>query len=545
MALIVSGVGALIVLYSIGYMHGADEERRYFAYMSIFLFAMLLLVLAANYVILLAGWGLVGLASYLLIGFEHERPAAVAAAKKAFIMNAVGDATMALAIVLLIWKTGTVDFLESFEALGGLSETVVVLVALGLLGGAVAKSAQIPLHTWLPDAMEGPTPVSALIHAATMVTAGVYLLVRLHPIYEDAASVQDLAAGLGAITLLAAGLIALVQTDIKRVIAYSTMSQIGYMFLGAGITAYDDAVFHLMTHAFFKALLFLGAGVLIHALVGQQDLRQMGGLRQLMPRTYLAMLVGALALAAIPPFGGFFSKDAILASALARGDWWGTTLFVVGIVGAFLTGLYAFRMIFMAFGGEQSPYVREHFHKGHGEGPLSMMFVVAVLTVLATIGGWIEIPGLWHPFSTFLDPVGFGADREHLALVEPSAAQDWFTSLISVLVAGVGIWLAWLLWGVRRRPVPHQAEVERTLQHKLYFDEAYDLVFYRPAAAVGRVWNRWVEGPVISGSLNVLARGTREAGAGVGGIQTGLLRLYVLAVAAGVAILTLVFISAR
>ena len=301
MALIVSGVGALIVLYSIGYMHGADEERRYFAYMSIFLFAMLLLVLAANYVILLAGWGLVGLASYLLIGFEHERPAAVAAAKKAFIMNAVGDATMALAIVLLIWKTGTVDFLESFEALGGLSETVVVLVALGLLGGAVAKSAQIPLHTWLPDAMEGPTPVSALIHAATMVTAGVYLLVRLHPIYEDAASVQDLAAGLGAITLLAAGLIALVQTDIKRVIAYSTMSQIGYMFLGAGITAYDDAVFHLMTHAFFKALLFLGAGVLIHALVGQQDLRQMGGLRQLMPRTYLAMLVGALALAAIPP----------------------------------------------------------------------------------------------------------------------------------------------------------------------------------------------------------------------------------------------------
>jgi NADH-quinone oxidoreductase subunit L len=202
-------------------------------------------------------------------------------------------------------------------------------------------------------------------------------------------------------------------------------------------------------------------------------------------------------------------------------------------------------MIFMAFGGEPSPYVREHFHTGHGEGPLSMTFVVAVLAVLATIGGWIEIAGLWHPFSTFLDPVGYGEDREHLALVEPSVAQDWLTSLISVAVAGVGIWLAWLLWGVRRRPVPHQARVERTLQHKLYFDEAYDLVFYRPAAAIGRAWNRWVEGPVIGGSLNVLARGTREAGAGVGGIQTGLLRLYVLAVAAGVAILTLVFISAR
>jgi NADH-quinone oxidoreductase subunit L len=545
MALIVSGVGALIVLYSIGYMHGADEERRYFAYMSIFLFAMLLLVLAANYVILLAGWGLVGLASYLLIGFEHERPAAIAAAKKAFIMNAFGDATMALAIVLLIWKTGTTDFLQSFEALPGLSETVVVLVALGLLGGAVAKSAQIPLHTWLPDAMEGPTPVSALIHAATMVTAGVYLLVRLHPIYEDAVSIQDLAAGLGALTLLVAGLIALVQTDIKRVIAYSTMSQIGYMFVGAGIAAYSNAMFHLMTHAFFKALLFLGAGVVIHALLGEQDLRKMGGLRELLPRTYLAMLVGALALAAIPPFSGFFSKDAIVASALALGGWWGWTLYVVMLVGAFLTGLYAFRMIFLAFWGEPSPYVREHFHKGHGEGPLSMMTVVTVLALLATFGGLIQISGLWDPFSTYLDPVGFGDDREHLSLVEPSAAQDWGTAAISVALSGIGIFLAWQLWGARRRPVPHQAQAERTLQHKLYFDEAYDLVFYRPAAAVARAWNRWVEGPVISGSLNLVARGTREAGSGVGGIQTGLLRLYVLAVAAGVAILTLVFISAR
>jgi NADH-quinone oxidoreductase subunit L len=393
--------------------------------------------------------------------------------------------------------------------------------------------------------MEGPTPVSALIHAATMVTAGVYLLVRLHPIYEDAVSVQDLAAGLGALTLLVAGLIALVQTDIKRVIAYSTMSQIGYMFVGAGIAAYDNAIFHLMTHAFFKALLFLGAGIVIHALLGEQDMRRMGGLRELLPRTYLAMLVGALALAAIPPFSGFFSKDAIVASALAVGGWWGYTLYVVMLVGAFLTGLYAFRMIFVAFWGEPSPYVREHFHKEHGEGPLSMTFVVAVLAVLATVGGLIQVAGLWHPLSTYLSPVGFGDDREHLALVEPTATQDWVTAAISVVVASIGIFLAWQLWGVRRRPVPHQAEVERTLQHKLYFDEAYDLVFYRPTAAIGRAWNRWVEGPVIAGSLNILARGTREAGAGVGGIQTGLLRLYVLAVAAGVAILTLVFISAR
>ncbi|HSL64037.1 MAG TPA: NADH-quinone oxidoreductase subunit L [Gaiellaceae bacterium] len=545
MMLIVSGVGSLIVGYSIGYMHGADEERRYFAYMSIFVFAMLLLVLSANYVILLAGWGLVGLASYLLIGFEHERPAAVAAAKKAFIMNAVGDATMVLAIFLLVWEAGTVDYLASFERIGGLSDTVVTLVALGMLGGAVAKSAQIPLHTWLPDAMEGPTPVSALIHAATMVTAGVYLLVRLHPVYEEAVAIQDLAAGLGALTLLVAGLIALVQTDIKRVIAYSTMSQIGYMFLGAGIAAYGNAIIHLMTHAVFKALLFLGAGIVIHALLGEQDMRRMGGLRRLLPRTYLAMLIGALALVGIPPLSGFFSKDAILASALADGGAWGYTLFAAGIAGAFLTGLYTFRMIFVAFGGEPSPYVREHFHGGHGEGPFSMTSVVAVLAVLSVVGGWLQIAGVWHPFSDFLDPVGFGADREHLALVEPSVTQDWVTSLLAVGAGGAGIAVAWALYAARRRAVPRQPALERTLQHKLWFDEAYDWAFYRPAAALARGWTRWVEGPVITGSLTAVARGARGAGTGVGSAQTGLLRLYVLALAAGVAILTLVFVSVR
>ncbi len=313
MMLIVSGVGGLIVLYSIGYMDGDPEERRYFAYMSLFVFSMLLLVQAANFLLLLAGWGLVGLASYLLIGFWHQRPEAVAAAKKAFVMNAFGDATMALAFFVLMWQTGTLNFAESFIGADGLSQTAVNLVALGLLGGAVAKSAQIPLHTWLPDAMEGPTPVSALIHAATMVTAGVYLIVRAHPIFELAPSISDLAAGLGAITLLVAGLVALVQTDIKRVIAYSTMSQIGYMFVGAGLGAYSSAMFHLMTHAFFKALLFLAAGVIIHHLAGEQDIRKMGGLRGSMPKTYIAFLIGSLALVGIPPLAGFFSKDAILA----------------------------------------------------------------------------------------------------------------------------------------------------------------------------------------------------------------------------------------
>ena len=383
MMLIVTGVGALIVGYSIGYMDGEDEERRYFAYMALFVFSMLLLVQGGNLLMLLVGWGLVGLSSYLLIGFYHQRPEAVAAAKKAFIMNAFGDATMALAFFLLIQRTGSLSFQSSFDWAGGETGTWAVnLVALGLLGGAVAKSAQLPLQTWLPDAMEGPTPVSALIHAATMVTAGVYLLVRTAPIFEAAKHVQELAAGLGAATLVLAGLIALVQTDIKRVIAYSTMSQIGYMFLGAGLGAYANAMFLLMAHAFFKALLFLAAGIVIHALAGEQDMRRMGGLRRYLPNTYWAFLIGALALAGIPPLAGFFAKDSILAAALAAGTY-GQILFVVGVLGTFLTGLYAFRMVFLVFGGEPSPYAQEHLHRPDRSEPwLWMGAAVAVLSVL-------------------------------------------------------------------------------------------------------------------------------------------------------------------
>jgi NADH-quinone oxidoreductase subunit L len=537
MMLVVSGVGALIVGYSIGYMDGDDEERRFFAYMSLFVFSMLLLVEAANFVLLLVGWGLVGLASYLLIGYHQERPSAIAAAKKAFIMNAVGDATMALAIFLLFWKGASVEF-AGFDYQEGTSATVKTLVALGLLGGAVAKSAQVPLQTWLPDAMEGPTPVSALIHAATMVVAGVYLLVRAHPIFEFAPEVQDLAAGLGAITLLLAGLIALVQTDIKRVIAYSTMSQIGYMFVAAGIAAYGNAMFHLMTHAFFKALLFLAAGIVIHALAGEQDMRKMGGLRARLPRTYWAMLIGCLALAGIFPFSGFWSKDSIIASALAA-DAYGIVLGIAALAGVFLTALYTFRMLFVVFGGEPSPYAREHLHAPTRDEPhLWMAWTVGALAVGAVVAGWIQMAGIWHPLSDWLHPA---AEPK----VEPSVTLDWITSLISVSLALAGIALAWAMYSTRQIPVPRAAAWQQLLERKFYFDDLYDLLFYQPAAAISRALHRGVEGPLVGGSIAATATGVRELGRTSTLVQSGFLRTYALALMAGLAVLAVLFVAFR
>ena len=536
MMLIVSGVGALIVGYSIGYMDGENEERRYFAYMALFVFSMLLLVQGGNLLMLLIGWGLVGLSSYLLIGFHHERPSAVAAAKKAFIMNAFGDATMALAFFLLIQRTGSLSFESSFEWAGGETGTWAVnLVALGLLGGAVAKSAQLPLQTWLPDAMEGPTPVSALIHAATMVTAGVYLLVRTAPIFEAAPRIQDLAAGLGAATILLAGLVALVQVDIKRVIAYSTMSQIGYMFLAAGLGAYTSSMFHLMTHAFFKALLFLAAGIVIHALIGEQDMRRMGGLRQYLPRTYIAFLIGALALTGIPPLSGFFSKDSILASALAAG-WYGQTLFVVGIVGAFLTGLYTFRMVFLVFGGEPSPYAREHFHRPERSEPwVWMSWTVGALAVLAVVGGWIQIAGLWELVNDFLEPTVE-------PLVEPSGTQDLVASILALVLGLAGVAVAWAAYSARTLAIPQARPVRALLEHKFYFDELYDWVFYKPSVALAVALRDWVERPVLLGSVDRIATGTRRIGSDLSELQTGLVRTYALAIAGSVTVLALVFV---
>jgi NADH-quinone oxidoreductase subunit L len=541
MMLVVTGVGFLILTYAIGYMRGDEEERRYHAYKALFIFSMLLLVMAGNLLLLLAGWGMVGLSSYLLINYWHQRRAPVEAGKKAFVMNAVGDATFVLALFVLVQQIGSLDygvvFAEAPEALGE-GSTLAILVALGLLGGAVAKSAQIPLHTWLPDAMEGPTPVSALIHAATMVTAGVYLIARTSPLFELAIDVQELAGILGAVTLLAAGLIALVQTDIKRVIAYSTMSQIGYMFVGAGLGAYGPSMFHLMTHAFFKALLFMAAGVVIHALSGEQDIRRMGGLARELPWTYRAFLIGALALAAIPPFAGFFSKDAILASLIDQGSL-GVVLWTAGIIGAFLTGLYTFRLLFIVFFGEVSPYAREHLHKERFEGPVPMMWPIAVLAVLSTIAGFLQVPGGWQLVDTWLDPVVESVE-------EASGALALFSILASLAAAGGGIAVAWALY---RRPGDRPAAIRarlpwaaRTLEHKLYFDEAYDLAFYRPASALAAWLLGRVEGPLVLRSLGGIGTGVRDVSDRVAAAQTGRVRAYVLALALGLAVLAVVFL---
>jgi NADH-quinone oxidoreductase subunit L len=534
MMLIVSGVGGLIVLYSIGYMDGDDEERRYFAYMSLFVFSMLLLAQGGNLLLLLAGWGLVGLSSYLLIGFWHERPSAVAAAKKAFVMNAIGDATMALAFFVLIAHSNSLSFATSFATAGHLSSTTVNLVALGLLGGAAAKSAQIPLHTWLPDAMEGPTPVSALIHAATMVTAGVYLIARTHPIFEQARTIELIAAGMGTLTLLVAGLIALVQVDIKRVIAYSTMSQIGYMFLGAGVGAYANGMFHLMTHAFFKALLFMAAGLVIHALSGEQDMRKMSGIGRLMPWTRWAFLVGALALVGVPPFSGFFSKDSIIAAAL-HDHWYGVVLAIAALAGAFLTGLYTFRMYFIVFGPGEAPHT-EH----HGEGPRTMLVPVGILAVLAAFGGWIQFSPFWHPVTNWLSPVA-----ATLGVAEPTNTQEAIASVLAVLLGLAGIAVAYALYGQRRLAVPRLPALQRALEHKFYFDEAYDALFYRPGAALAVMLRREFEEPVVLQTGPDIGEGALELGDGVRRLQSGLLRTYVFFLGTGMAVLAVVFLAVK
>ena len=542
MLLVVTGVGFLIHVYSVGYMHGDLEERRYFAYLNLFVFSMLILVLAANFVILLVGWGMVGLSSYLLIGFWHQKPSAVAAAKKAFIMNAVGDVGLAIGIFMIFRELGTVDYIEVFgdrAQLGVDTSTINWICGLLLIGG-LAKSAQLPLHTWLPDAMEGPTPVSALIHAATMVTAGVYLIARMNPLYSYAPTIQHVIVAIGVAGLLMAGLTALTQTDIKRIIAFSTMSQIAYMFVGVGLGAYWTGIFHLTTHAFFKALLFMGAGVVIHALADEQDIRKMGGLQQWLPRTAICMWIGTLALAGVFPLSGGISKDAILASGLELGGFWGMLAFIGGVVGALLTGLYASRLMFVVFRGPPSEYAAEHapHHTEHGEGPRSMMIPVYILTVLAAVAGVVQIPGVTHLFSDWLEPIVYGG----VPMLEPSTSNDWIATVVATSAGLIGILAAARIWGKgRTTPVPFPRPLAILSERKFFWDELYYYAFYVPAVWLSVTLRRTVEQAVLL--LAPDARGSLavRTGRAFAVVQTGLVRVYALVFALGVAGLVFYF----
>jgi NADH-quinone oxidoreductase subunit L len=543
MMLVVTGVGSLILLYSTEYMEHDRDYRRFFAEMSFFVFAMLLLVEAANFLFLIVGWALVGLASYLLIGYYYDRPSAVAAAKKAFVVNVIGDVGMILAAFLLVRELGTLDYGEVFasapQGLGhgsGAAEAVALL----LFVGAAAKSAQIPLHTWLPDAMEGPTPVSALIHAATMVTAGVYMVVRTNVLYELAPTAGDVVAVVGGVTLLVAATIALVQVDIKRVLAWSTVSQIGYMIMGAGLGAYGASMFHFLTHAFFKALLFLGVGIVIHALAGQQSLDRMGDLRRRLPLANATVLVGCLAIAGIPPFSGFFSKDEILETALEAGTL-GVVLAVVGLVAAGITAFYMFRLYFRTFWGPppEGGYDVETPHPSRW----TMSWPVAALAVLATVGGLIQVPGGWHLLNDWLEPALL-ADPG----LEPTTAGEVAVGAISVVLGLVAIALAWWLFvadpGRRTRLAGALPATRELLADQYRFDEVYEEAIVQPGRDLGDALARDVERPAVEGSLEGAARALAGAGRGLRAAQTGLVRSYAFAMVAGAAVLGVVFVLA-
>ena len=537
MLLIITGVGFLIHVYSIGYMEDDPQSRRFMAYLNLFVFSMLLLVLSANLVLLLAGWGLVGLSSYLLIGFWHNKPKAIKAAKKAFIMNAIGDVGIAIGAFLLFVDLGTLTYSGIFSGAASLSETQASIACLLLLVGAVAKSAQLPLHTWLPDAMEGPTPISALIHAATMVTAGVYLIARFNPLFHQAPKVLDLVVLIGVAGLLMAGLIALVQTDIKRIIAFSTMSQIAYMFVGVGLTAYWAGIFHLFTHAFFKALLFLGAGLVIHALHGEQDIRNMGGLRKHMPKVYFCMMVGALALAGIFPFSGGFSKDAILSAGLHVDTTIGWIAYVGGLIGALLTGIYTFRLMFMVFHRRMSPYaerVAPHAIEHHGEGPSTMLWPVYILTIGAAFAGLLDIPGLTHVFSSWLEPIA------PAGMVEATAGQDWLTTIVGTAMGLIGIAIAYHLYA-RESDAPELIRngnarlIHRALERRVYWDDLYEWAFEKPLQWAAAFFNRDVDSPVFRWApLDGLGQLTAFFGRSFSIIENGIVRMYALVLALGI-----------
>ena len=527
MLLVVTGVGFLIHVYSAGYMHGDPGYARFFTYLNLFVFSMVMLVLAGNFLVLYVFWEAVGLCSYLLIGFWYEKKSATDAGKKAFIVNRVGDLGFGLG-VMLIWTTfGTLDYGAVFSrADASVSTATYTAIALLLFMGATGKSAQIPLFTWLPDAMEGPTPVSALIHAATMVTAGVYMVARCHKLFEMAPLSLEVVAWIGGLTALLAATIGLAQTDIKRVLAYSTISQLGYMFAAVGVGAYAAGIFHLVTHAFFKALLFLAAGSVIHGLHGEQDMRKMGGLAPRMLVTTVTFLIGAFALSGVPPLAGFFSKDEILASVFNSGH---QALWAILLIGAFLTAFYTFRVVFLTFFG--NPRVpREVAHHVH-ESPRAMTMPLIVLAALTVVAGVVGIPSEHGTaFARFLAPVLPLHEAPH------STSLAFALLVLSSAVAVSGVVAAWVVYG--RRPVRADRigvatnPIHALVLNKYYVDELYDALIVKPLFALWR-WCAAIDQHVIDGAVNGVARLVVDWAQGLRRIQTGYVMNYALSMLLG------------
>ena len=573
MILVVTGVSMLIHLYSISYLESDRGYARYFSYLNFFVFSMLLLVLAGNFVLLIVGWAFVGFASYALISFWYRRNTATTAGMKAFVINVIGDIGLVLAAFFIFRELGTFEYLSIFESAPAeftTNEGVVVAICLLILVGAFAKSAQLPLHTWLPDAMEGPTPVSALIHAATMVTAGVYLIARMHPLFVEAPTAADISAFLGLATLIFAATVALAVTDLKRIIAYSTISQIGYMVVGVSIGAYAAGLFHLMSHAFFKALLFMAAGSVIAAMAGTQNIDRMGGFRRALPFTSALLIVGALALAAFPGTSGFFSKDEILAFAYERGGFY-WILAIGGYVGAFLTAIYAFRIVFRVVYREPCLEAREleHGHLAHAEpqNPMTgeredtdvgfpgpehqiaerarpMAIAMALLGLASIFGGLVQIPGVDHVLDTFLEPTF--EDSPLFRDVHVPTGGAWAGLAAGGVLGLLGIAVAYYLYVVApqtpERLRARARAVHAFLVNKWYFDELYDAVVYRPLIAAGRFANAVLERVVVQGIVTGTVGAVRGVGVVVRGAQSGFVRAYALLLVGGFAALGLYFL---
>jgi NADH-quinone oxidoreductase subunit L len=569
MLLVVTGVGFLIHIYSVGYMWEEGGFYRFFSYLNLFMFFMLTLVLASNYLLMFIGWEGVGLASYLLIGFWFTKDSAASAGKKAFIVNRIGDFGFLIALFLMIQHFGSLNFEQVFQSVPRIAsaggEELLTAIGLLLMVGAAGKSAQLPLYVWLPDAMEGPTPVSALIHAATMVTAGVYMVARSHVIFDHAPQALMVVAIVGTLTALFAATIGVCQTDIKKVLAYSTISQLGYMFMACGVAAYSAGIFHLMTHAFFKGLLFLGAGSVIHAVGGEQDMRRMGGLRHHIPWTFWTMTAATFAIAGFPPFAGFFSKDAILWKAFSSpyGSW---VYWLIGVFTAFLTSFYMFRLWFLTFfgeyrgdaegvhgddhlrvvGGSRAGAPAPHEHGGIHESPKIMLVPLLILAVLSICGGWVGS----ERFDKFLSPAlhaGSAAYASEQAASSPApeqrehGASEGLLTTISILAAISGLFLAWLLY-YRRPQLPQEIAQAlggfyQAVLHKYYVDELYAVVFVKPLIdGSTRILWHGIDRDVIDATLDNSAEGAREVSDTMRHMQSGNLRSYAGWITAGAAV---------